>query len=47
MKATRVSFDTVIVVVTFPLWAPALLVGILCGIIKVGFIRGMRLIVDE
>ena len=47
MKASRVSLDTVIVVITFPLWAPAMLVGILYGIIKVGFMRGVRLFADD
>jgi hypothetical protein len=47
MKASRLSLDTVIVVVTFPLWAPAMLAGILVGVMVVGFKRGMRLIMGE
>lgn len=47
MKSGRISLDTVIVVLTFPLWAPALLVGILYGIIKVGFRRGVHMVVDD
>ena len=44
MKVSRVSPDTILVVCTFPLWAPAMLLGILVGIIVVGFTRGFRFI---
>ena len=44
MKVARVSPDTILVVCTFPLWAPALLLGMLVGVVVVGFMRGFRFI---
>jgi hypothetical protein len=47
MKASKISPETMLMVCTFPLWAPAMLAGIVVGIIVVGFMRGMRLITGE